>query len=54
MNGAGTDDDEQSVAILAMENPTDGITRFDDESRGLIRDGKLRFDGARGRERVDF
>jgi hypothetical protein len=37
-----------------MENPTDGIARFDDESRGIIRDGKLRLDGARRGERVDF
>ncbi len=54
MDRAGTDDDEEPVAILAMENLSDGFTRVEYQGGSLIGDRQLRFDGAGRGQRVDF
>lgn len=54
MNRARAHDDEEPILITAMEDISDGFSGFDHERGGLISNRELGFDGARGRQRLDF
>lgn len=54
MDGARADNDHEPVTILSMENSANRFSGFDDECRGLIGNRQFGFDGARGRQRLDF
>ena len=47
MDGTGPDDDQQPVSVLAMEDPTNRFSGFNNEGSRLIGNGQFGLDGAR-------
>ena len=43
MDGAGTDNDEEPIAILTMQNSADRLSGIDHQNRSLIADRQLGF-----------
>lgn len=54
MDRAGTNDDEEPVAILTVEDPTDCFPCFHNQRGDIVGDRKFRLDGPRGGQRLDF
>jgi hypothetical protein len=54
MDGAGADNDQEPVAVLAMEDFANRLAGFDNERRRLIRNWEFGLDGARRGQRLDF
>ena len=54
MDGARADNDQEPVAVLAMEDFANRLARFDNECRRLIRNRELGLDGAWRGQRLDF
>jgi len=54
MDGAGADNDDQSVAVLTMKDSADGLSCLQNQCGGLFCDGEFGLDRARRRQRLDF
>jgi hypothetical protein len=54
MDRTGSDDHQQAFAVLAVQNATNSISRFNDQSGGLVGNRQLGLYDPRRGERLDF